>query len=259
MNLKQRLTLGETVNGIMLSELYTPNIARILANCGYDFLLVDCEHGYFDMTQIANLAAVAEGCRLPVIVRVAFENLGAVTKYLDLGARGILLSNVEDASQAAALIEQCLYAPEGDRGVSTFRAHTNYRKGNMTDIMREANQQNLVIAQLESPDAIEKMDEIASLPGLDGVLVGPNDLTQRMHIIGQYQHPRVLSLLQRVRNISAQHGKWSGVITNNLPLLRTCWQMGMTCFSAGSELHALYNGASENYAQLRALQREDDT
>ena len=80
MNLKQRLAMGETAYGMMLSELYTPNIVRVIANCGYDFLLVDCEHGYFDMTQIANLTGVAHGCHLPILVRIGGENVGAVAK-----------------------------------------------------------------------------------------------------------------------------------------------------------------------------------
>ena len=256
MNLKQRLAMGETAYGMMLSELYTPNIVRVIANCGYDFLLVDCEHGYFDMTQIANLTAVADGCHLPILVRIAGENLGAVAKYLDMGVRGILLADAKDAAQVKKFISRCLYAPDGDRGVSTFRAHTNYCKGNMNEIMREANGKNLVIVQMESPEAIGRLEEIAALPGVDGFLIGPNDLTQRMRMIGEYEHPAVLSLLQRVHDVAALHGKWSGVIASDARLLRVCREMGMTCFSAGSELNALHSGAMENYARLRAIQEE---
>ena len=111
MELKQRLREGEIVCGIMLSEIYTPNIVRILANCGYDFLLVDCEHGCFDMSQVSNLVSVAEGHGLDVLVRVTTDSISSVTKYMDMGARGILLSNTENAREAEALVKRCLFMP----------------------------------------------------------------------------------------------------------------------------------------------------
>ncbi|MDD6884099.1 MAG: aldolase/citrate lyase family protein [Eubacteriales bacterium] len=260
MELKQRLHEGEIVCGIMLSEIYTPNIVRILANCGYDFLLVDCEHGCFDMSQVSNLVSVAEGHGLDVLVRVTTDSISSVTKYMDMGARGILLSNTENAREAEALVKRCLYAPQGDRGVSTFRAHTNYCSTDLVDIMRHANERNIVIAQIESAQAVENLDAICGIDGVDGVLIGPNDLTQHMGIIGKYDHPEVRRLINTVREVTARHHKWSGIITGNLPLIEYCAGIGMTCFSVGSELNALASGAKTKYCQsMRILKKEEET
>lgn len=254
MNLKHRLNAKETVNGIMLSELYTPNIIRILANCGYDYVLIDCEHGYFDLSQVANLIAVADGAHIPVWIRVTQNSQADVAKYLDMGARGILLANAECAQQVHGLIRMCLYAPKGDRGVSTFRAHTNYRHEDMRTVMEKANDQNVVVAQIESPGAVDQIDRIMELDGLDGVLVGPNDLTQHMGIIGDFHCEPLKNMLHKIAASAEAHGKWSGIITANEWLLRFCHELGMRCFSSGSELNALAEGAKANLDKMLRIE-----
>ena len=246
MELKNRLQNEENICGIMLSELYTPNIAVLLAGCGYDFMLIDCEHGYFDLTQVAQLTAASKGTSMEVLVRVSKDGIGNVTRLMDMGVRGILLSDTRSRSQAEDLINRCLYAPEGDRGISTFRAHTGYSGGNTAEIMRTANRKNIVIAQIESEMTDSELDAICSLEGLDGILVGPNDMSQSMGIFGQFDHPSFIEMLERVKRISAKNKKWCGIITTNRPLLERCISLGMTCFSVGSELNALASGAKKS-------------
>ena len=258
-HLKQRLHSGECVYGIMLSELYVPNMSRLIAMCGYDFLLVDCEHGYFDMTQVANLIAVAEGVNLPVIIRVAQPSRTMITKYLDMGARGILLANVKDEEEARRLLDVCLYAPDGDRGISTFRAHTGYNDGDTFSIMRNANACNVVICQIESPHAVEMVDQILALKGVDGVLVGPNDLTQHMGIFSEFENPAFHQVLEHVATCARAAGKWSGVITGNMALAQKCRSLGMTCFSAGSELSTLAKGAKMQLKAIREATTGEET
>jgi 2-keto-3-deoxy-L-rhamnonate aldolase RhmA len=255
MDLKHRLIAGETINGIMLSELYTPNIIRILANCGYDYVLIDCEHGYFDLSQVANLVAVANGIQLPIWVRVTKNSQADVVKYLDMGARGILLANTECPAQVSDLIRMCLYAPLGDRSISTFRAHTNYRNDDMRTMMEEANDQNVIIAQIESPGAVEQIDSIMALDRLDGVLIGPNDLSLHMGMIGNYHNDQLKNMLRKVAVSAETHNKWSGIITANEWLLRFCHHLGMCCFSSSSELNALADGAQANLHKLLRTQQ----
>ena len=203
------------------------------------------------MTQVANLIAVADGVDLPVIVRIAQPSRTAITKYLDMGARGILLSNVADAMEAETLGNICLYAPQGDRGISTFRAHTGYNGSDTAAIMKEANACNVVICQIESLEAAQGVASILAVPSVDGVLIGPNDMTQHMNIFGQYDHPDFLRAIEHVAVCAKEAGKWSGIITTNMKLAQQARKMGMTCFSAGSELSALDKGAKQ---QLQALQ-----
>lgn len=251
--IKQRLKIGETLYGIMLSELYVPNLARLLARCGYDYLLLDCEHGYYDMTQVANIIAVADGVSIPVIVRVSQPSRTVITKYLDMGARGILLSNSAGVEAAQALVAVSYYAPMGDRGISTFRAHTDYQNDDVPGIMAAANRQNMVICQIESPEAVACVGDILAVDGVDGVMVGPNDLSQHMGIFGQMDHPMMMAAVEAIAEAARAAGKWSGIITANRNLLRLAKQRGMTCFSAGSELSALSYGARHELEVIRSL------
>ena len=255
--LRHKLNKGETAIGIMLSEIYVPNIVRLLACCGYDYILIDCEHGYFDMSQVANLIAVADGARIPVLVRVTQPSRTNITKYLDMGAQGILLSDVNSRADAERLASLCRYAPEGNRGVSTFRAHTGYSCGDVGQIMRDANERVIVICQIESPETVDNIDEITSIAGVDGVLIGPNDLNQHMGIFGEYKHPRMVQAMQDVAISAKKNGKWSGVITANNDLLNMGRDFGMTCFSVGSELNAIYNGATQSLRHTRALMHKE--
>lgn len=251
--LRKRLAQGDKAIGIMLSEIYVPNITRLIAGCGYDYLLIDCEHGYFDMTQVANIIAVAQGAKLPVLVRVTQPSRTNITKYLDMGANGILLSDVMNREEAERLVALCKYSPRGNRGVSTFRAHTNYASGNVQQLMDAANESVIVICQIESPQTVEQIDEITSIRDVDGVLIGPNDLSQHMGIFGQYKHPDMVAAIHRVAESAQKNGKWSGIITANEYLLTLGWQCGMRCFSVGSELNALCDGAKAQMHRVNGL------
>jgi len=252
-NIKQRLAEGDRIRSCMLSELSTPNLVRMFHGFGFDCLIVDCEHGYFDMTDTANLIATASGYGFPIIIRIAQGSQNDAAKYLDMGAAGILRANVSSAAQAEELVRLCLYAPEGDRGVSTFRAHTNYNSSGILELMKNANRRNLVIAQIESAEAIESIDSIVAIPGLDGILLGPNDFTQHIGFFGQYDHPIIDGAIKRMVDAAERHGKWSGVITGNEKLLRRCREAGMHFFSAGSELSMLATGAKMTLKQLEDL------
>lgn len=251
--LKQRLQRQERVYGMMLSELYVPNLARLIARCGYDFVLIDCEHGYFDLTEVANIVAVAEGAALPVLVRIAQPSKSLVTKILDMGARGIVLANTGDAEQARAVRDMCLYAPLGDRGISTMRAHTGYQNNDTVRLIREANERVLVICQIESPQAAAQAEDILAVEGVDGLLIGPNDLSQHLGIFGQYSHPTMIDTMRHVAWAARDAGKWSGIITGNESLVMECTVMDMTCFCSGSELSLLAKSATEALHALRAL------
>jgi 2-keto-3-deoxy-L-rhamnonate aldolase RhmA len=237
------------VIGTMLSELYVPNILHLLAQCQYSYVIVDCEHGYFDFTQVANLAAVARGIALTLLVRVPEPDRALISKYLDMGVDGILLANTETSDQAGLLTDICRYAPDGSRGVSTFRAHTGYRNGKTETLLRDANERLILLCQIESEAAANQADSIVSIPGIDGVLIGPNDMSQRMGIISQFMNSRMQRAISSVMEAADKAGKVSGVITANEALLRACAAKGGRVFCMGSELHFLSGGAQDAHAR----------
>ena len=139
--LKARLKKGERVLGTMVSLFDHPEIAKIIKLCGFDYFIVDCEHGNFDYTSVARIMTVARECGICGMVRIPDVKREFVLKYMDMGAGGLLLPNTETVEQARALVEFAKYAPLGNRGVQLFRGHTGFEKiVSPVEYMKKANQ-----------------------------------------------------------------------------------------------------------------------
>lgn len=249
--LKGRLTEGEALYGTMLVELHTPNVAAMLRVAGFDYMIVDCEHGAFDYAMVAALAAVGRGAGIGVIVRIPAVSRECILKYLELGAEGLLIPMVQSAAEVREAVQYSKYAPEGRRGVSTTRAHSGYDVPDLQAYMAAANARTLVLVQIESTDALARLDDIAAVPGLDGLIVGPNDLTQDMGIVNDYDHPRFRQALTDVARTAAAHGLASGIHSSDLRLLRDAAALGMRLCSWSSEAGMLLKSAREGLKRLK--------
>ena len=249
--LKQKLASGDAVFGTMLVEIHTPNIAKMLQVCGFDYAIVDCEHGYYDYSMVANIVAVAREAGIPMIVRIPQTSRECVLKYLELGASGILIPMVDSAQVVRKAVEYGKYAPVGKRGVSTLRAHTGYNVQNLNEYMKRANRETMVLAQIESIEGLSQLEDIVSVEGLDGVIAGPNDLSQDMGLLNDYTHPRMQEALQRIAHTAAAQGVWSGIHATDISLLHRCMNLGMQLCSWSSEVGMMMQGAKAGLQNLR--------
>lgn len=239
--------------GIMLSEFGNPNIVRIFKRAGNDFVIVDDEHGYFDYTQIAGLVAVSNGAGLPIIIRVPGVTREYITKVLDMGADGILVPMVNTAEQAQEIVRYAKYTPVGARGISVTRAHTNYGVSDLHAYLAAANRRVNVCIQIETQAAVENVEEIAAIEGIDSLFIGPNDLAADYGLPGQVTSEPVLAAVARVAAAARKAGKPAGIITGNKALLTACMQRDFTFYSVGSELDLLVKGAAGRQAELREM------
>lgn len=212
---------------------------------GLDYVIVDCEHGYFDYSQVAALAAVGNGIHFPVIVRIPSISRDHIQKYLDAGVDGILVPMLETREQAEQLVSYGKYAPEGKRGISTMRPHSNYNPGKLTEYTASANGRTMFFAQIETRKGVENIREIAGVPGLDGVFVGPNDLACDLGAMGNFDTPEMEFCIEQVISAAAEAGIPSGIITSKTDFIKDCRNKGMTMFSCDSELGLLKKGIVE--------------
>lgn len=210
-SLKQRLRNGEQVLGTMVTTFASPDIAKILKNCGFDFIIIDCEHGAFTTREVANIIAEARGINFPALVRIPEMRREHALKFMEMGASGLLLPNTETAEQARMLVDCAKYAPMGRRGVSLSRPHTDFQKVDSLEYMREANDQTILMCQIESRRGVESIEEIMAVDGIDVGFIGPNDMTQDYGILGQFTHPDIVAAIERVVIAAKNNGKWSGV------------------------------------------------
>lgn len=234
--------------GTMLSEFYVPNVVRVFKACGFDYIIIDCEHGYFDFIEVANILSVARGYGLPAIVRLSKVDREFVLKYLDMGADGFLLSNTDDSTMIAELVHHAKYAPEGRRGISLQRAHTDYEPGKIKEYLAQANAATMIIAQIESVSGVEHVEEILAVPGVDGVMIGPNDLALDYGVLGSNDAPVMVAAFERVIAAAQQSGKLCGLIGSNTDFLLKWQAKGMRMLNWNSEIGMLLNEGKRGMA-----------
>ncbi len=225
--------------GSFLSEIAAPNIIRIYHACGLDFVIVDCEHGAFDYSQVAALAAVGNGVKLPIFVRIPCVSREPIQKYLDAGVDGLVIPMMESAEMAQEAISFTKYAPMGRRGASTMRPHSEYNPGKLADYMARANRRTMVLAQIETKEGLRNASKIVGTKGLDGLFIGPNDLSIDFGNPGEFHTPEMESAVRTIISVSREAGKLSGVISSDMAYLKWCRSEGMRLFSCNSEVGLL--------------------
>ena len=243
--LRSRLLHGELVTGTMLSEIYTPNIVRILKCAQFDCLFVDCEHGCFDFAQLANLAVTGRGFGMGIIVRVPSIQREFITKVLDMGVDGLLLPQTDTPELARRAVEYSRYAPQGKRGVALTRSHSGYQVSDPAEYAREANENLILLAQIESRQGADNARSILEVDGIDGLLIGPNDLAADCGVFGQTFSESVRSRAEAVLELAREQGRPCGIAGSNVKQLAYWKARGMTLFCLGSEIHMLLAAAGE--------------
>src|SRR3954449_1098857 len=193
--MKARLAAGETLFGTFLT-LGSPFAAESLGLLGWDWLLVDLEHGGGDESLLVAQLMGCSAAQTHALVRVESDVRGRTARSLDLGVEGIMCPQVNSAGQAEAWASALHYGPAGSRGIAFF--HRGARFGTDPDPIATARARTLGVAQIESPDAVEAVEEIAALEGIDVLFVGPSDLSYSMGIFREFENPAFRSAIERV-------------------------------------------------------------
>ena len=250
-DLKARVRRGERVLGTMITLFDNPEIAKILKVCGFDYFIVDCEHGGFNYSAVANILALAREVGIAGVVRVPEAKREVVLKFMEMGALGLLLPNTDTPEQARALVEYSKYYPMGKRGVSLLRPHTGFEKvESAVQYMQESNANTLLMAQIESPLAVKNVEAILDVDGIDAAFIGPNDLSQNMGIIGQYENPDFIAAVDHVIDVARKKGKFSGIHPMSSAGLKPWIEKGMTLNLCGNDVVSMMNGAKQIIAEV---------
>ena len=193
-NFAKRLRSNEVLTGTLVS-LPSPEICELLANIGYDWLFIDAEHGAFNPQQAQTMLQAATPT--PCLIRVPADETIWLKKALDIGAAGVIVPQVHNATQAKKIITNCKYAPAGDRGIGIGRAH---KYGiDFERYLKNANEETAVVLQAESSEAVENINAIVALEGVDAILIGPYDLSASMGITSQFEHVEFLNVMKSIK------------------------------------------------------------
>jgi 2-keto-3-deoxy-L-rhamnonate aldolase RhmA len=184
---------------------------ELAAIAGFDFVVIDCEHGFFSIESVATLAAAADGAGIAAIVRAPSADSNEVGRYLDAGAAGTLLPRVEGVAPARAAIAALKFAPRGARGLGGVRAN-RYATAPLGEFVRRSNEETLVAVQIERQGALRDLSAIADEPDVDVLFVGPNDLSQALGAPGDTSSDAYRAALGRVASEATRAGKAAGIM-----------------------------------------------
>lgn len=248
---KKALAGSEVLNGLWLA-LVNPYSAELCAGAGFDWLLIDAEHGPNTIPTIAaQLQAISARPSHPV-VRLPTGETWMIKQALDIGAQSLLIPMVESADQARQLASACRYPPAGVRGMGAGLGRAA-DFGRVSDYASNANDEVCLIVQIESRAGLEDLDAIATVEGVDALLIGPVDLAADMGHGGDVSVPEVADAVEEaIRRIRAL-GKPAGIMTTHAPLARRALEAGATFIATGSDVGLLARGAAGLLAEMRAL------
>ncbi|HEX5689222.1 MAG TPA: aldolase/citrate lyase family protein, partial [Roseiflexaceae bacterium] len=247
-NFRARLLRGDTLIGSMIA-LPSPEVAEIMAQVGFDWLFLDAEHGVFEARDL-QATLQAAGAAMPCVVRLPIAAEVPIKKALDIGAAGVIVPQVNSAEQAAQIVLWAKYAPFGARGVGIGRAH-RYGLG-LREYISTANERTAVIVQAEHGDAIENIEAIVRVEGVDAVLIGPYDLSASLGRMGQVDHPDVVGAIERVRQACHAAGKPIGIFGVSAEAVTPYIAKGFTLIVAGVDAILLGQAARALLGQLKS-------
>ena len=206
--LKQRLRNNELTIGSWVT-LGHASVAEIMANAGFDWLVIDAEHSVIELSEIQQLIQAMDLHQCPAIVRVTSNDPQQIKRVMDAGATGVMVPFVNCAEDAAAAVPNTYYPPTGTRGVGLARAQ-GYGAG-FKPYLEWLPEHAVVIVMIEHRDAVENIDEILSVDGVDAFIIGPYDLSASMGMPGETGHPMVQEAIARVREAGVAHGMPGGI------------------------------------------------
>jgi 2-keto-3-deoxy-L-rhamnonate aldolase RhmA len=249
--MRARLAEGRTVVGCMLVEIRQPAVMTLLANAGFDFVIIDNEHGPFSIESIAELSRAARDAGITPIARVPELTYAHVVQPLDAGAQGIMLPRVTTPEQIELCVACMKYLPEGRRGAVLARGHTGFRAGPLESTLAALNRETFLVIQIETGEAVRRIDELLAVPGVDAALIGPTDLSVALGVAGQMEHPILVDAIERTLAACTARGIVPAIHTNDVAMTAAWARRGMRLVSISSEAGLLMAGARSALTAIR--------
>ncbi len=249
---KDRLTQGVLAIGVGVRAVRGVEIARIMKTAGFDFLFIDLEHGATSVETAYSISVAALDAGIAPFIRVPHGELALGTRCLDGGGLGVVIPHVDTPDEARAMVDAFKFQPLGHRSIGGAYPQFGFAPVPAKEVVTALNDATLVVAMIETPKAVENAEQIASVPGIDVLLMGTNDLCLEMGIPGQLDNERVVAAIDTVVRACQKHGKWpglGGVYVRDLA--KRYIGRGMRFVLAGNDISLLMNAAQEQATFVR--------
>ena len=245
---REKIAAGkkQLFTGITLAD---PAVTEMLSG-STDGFWIDLEHNPTNLETMLGLLIGARAGGTPAFVRVPANDVGWIKRVLDSGAEGIICPQADDADGVRRFVSACRYPPKGKRGFGPRRP-TNYGRNGGPDYLADANKNLIVIAQIETVGCLEQLDEIVQIEGLDGLVVGPNDLSGSMGIMGQVDHPDVIEAIGRIATVGKAAGLSIGIGMGAQPdFAQQAFELGVDWVQCGNDYEYMIRFADQLFKQI---------
>ncbi len=247
-----RIARGEVAFGINVRLSHSGEIATIAAGTGHDFLYIDAQHALFSLETIGHISQTAIAHGVAPMVRVRSVDDPNISVMLDNGVLGIVAPNVESAAEAQRVVNAAKFPPVGKRSIGGWSVHAKYQPMAAGPLVELFDRVTMVICMIESRAGLEKLDEIAAVPGVDGLYMGMSDMLVSMGKPGAFGDPEVMDGLDRVLAAAKRHGQFVGAGgVGGLDIQAEVIRRGVRFMTTQSDLGLVANGAANAIAQLR--------
>jgi 2-keto-3-deoxy-L-rhamnonate aldolase RhmA len=247
---KKALAEGKVQLGCGFGTFRSEDVARILVKAGFQWAFIDTEHGWFGIETVQDICRVANYVGFCPIVRVADMQYPLVSRALDAGAQGIVFPRVESPELLEKAVSWTKFPPLGVRGFGLTPLFVDFEKVTIAQMVEHFNANTLVVLQIETLRAVEARDELLSVAGIDAVMVGPVDLSISLGVPGDFQHPKMVDAMEKIRDSCVAHGVAPGTQTRTLALAKFWRERGMRFLGCSSEIGMMFERATELAKEL---------
>ena len=251
----EKMKSGDVALGIWINSI-DPQITEIAVTYGAEWLLIDQEHEPTDRSHLTAILMACKGTNCQPMVRIP-ENRDAYYKWvLDLGAAGVIVPRIRNLSEANAAVQHAKYRPLGQRGVGPMRAARYYAD---SEYRLRANDDTVLMLQIEEADVLADIEVIASLPGVDALFIGPSDLSDSLGVPGQLDHPKFVEAIDTITSACRKADMPMCMPAGSLEMLRAYYDKGVRGFLVGSDYRMIINGikaALQSASQLLSKRKD---
>jgi len=233
-SIKTKLAHGETVFGLFVRYSHA-GLAEFVSHLGWDFLLFDAEHSSMAPSDIENMSRAIGQQSVTSMARVPSALRHELLKFMDAGLGGVQAPWIESAEQAESVVQAVKYQPQGNRGLAGTRAADYGQTMPLSKYIEHANEQSMIVAQIESKAGVEAAEEICQVEGVDVIFIGPTDLSNSLGVTGQMDHPELLKAIDYITQCTLKNGKALGAYVSNAASAQQWIDRGATYITTTTE------------------------
>lgn len=240
--LKEKIANGENTLGVF-QVLGDASIAEIIGYAGFDYVLIDTEHGPYDVQEAQEYVRASKLAGTTPLVRVKDRSRNSILKMLDIGAMGLVIPHLHDIDEIKRVVEYGKYYPIGERGFGATSGNTfltaEYTKKGIEELFRVHNEESLIIPQCETKESLENIEEIVKIDGVDGIFIGPYDLSVSLGIPGETESPQIIEAVNRVVRACKAEGKFTIIYTDKVESIQKNYELGVDSVTYSSDASIL--------------------